>query len=198
MGHLGSLTGQARGFRVVWELQHAFPWRGSGAFYRTALAGEVGLGRSSGFLLHWRNSSPLILRAQGQPSLILERFPQFCDSQGTWHTCFTLLTHWIIPCHHPHEFIHTSCVPPGKPFCVAQGHALPYDSPCHTFPCLKDPSFPIIFAYMYLDLFEFGMPAQDDSPVSSVVGVVALDFACWILLCTACWVLACLLIRTVL
>lgn len=31
-----------------------------------------------------------------------------------------------------------------------------------SFPCLKDPSFTIIFAYIYLNLFEFGMPGQDD------------------------------------
>lgn len=46
------------------------------------------------------------------------------------------------------------------------------------FPCLKDPSFIIIFAYIYLNLFEFGIPAQVDSPGSSVGGVAALDFAC--------------------
>lgn len=46
MGHLGSLPGQARGFQCGVKSQHAFPWRGSRAFYRTALADEVGLGQS--------------------------------------------------------------------------------------------------------------------------------------------------------
>lgn len=90
---MGASRGRREAFSVVWELQHVFPWRGSRAFYRTALADNVGLGRPSGFLLRSWNSSPLIPRTQGQPSLILEPFPQFWDSRGTWHTCFTLLTH---------------------------------------------------------------------------------------------------------
>lgn len=106
----GASQGRREAFSVVWEFQHAF-----------LCVQEIHLHSSSG------------------------RRANFLSSLNTFHSSVTARepnTHaslsWLTNSLSPSTRIYTYFLcPPGKPFCVAQGHALPYDSPCHTVPLFE-------------------------------------------------------------
>lgn len=190
-GHLGSLPGQVRGFRcdvrisAHLSLERERTGRFTGQLCRGSGIRWV-LWFSSALLLmsfisaHCQDPVPIFSSPRslsiglGQPGNLTHRL----------HSLDSLKSCLPLP---PPIYTHFLC-PTGKPLCVAS-RACPALESTMLFPCLMDPSFIINFAYVYLNLFEFGIPARVASPVSSVGRAAGRIILCCMLNFSMCSIL---------